>query len=169
MSIERKHDQSMLGVRTISVALASALYFAAAAAHAGDCPADKRVADGKGQKPSAAAAKDVTDVVLRSINLANESVAVKGRQFRLRRLEIRPGGIVPWHSHGNRPALIYIVSGTVTEYASTCAVPIVHKAGEASSEARGTSHWWQNTGKETAVLISADLFPVVDKETERMM
>ena len=169
MSINSKQGQSIWRRSALGVAIAGALSLAATAAYAGQCPADKVVADGKGQKPSTAAAKEVTDTVLRTIDLSKEKVAVQGRQFRLRRLEIKPGGIVPWHSHGDRPAQIYIVSGEVTEYASTCAVPIVHKAGEASSEARGTSHWWQNTGKTVAVLISADLLPVEEMKTERMM
>ena len=37
---------------------------------------------------------------------------------------------MPWHSHGDRPAIIYIAEGEIVEYASNCAVPIVHKAGE---------------------------------------
>jgi hypothetical protein len=49
------------------------------------------------------------------------------------------------------------VTGTVEEYASTCAVPIVHKAGEATPEMRSTSHWWKNTGSEPAILLSADI------------
>jgi len=82
---------------------------------------------------------------------------VNDRTFRMRKLVIEPGGIVPWHSHGDRPAIIYVISGEVTEYASNCAVPIVHKAGEATPETHQTSHWWKNTGKEPATLISADL------------
>ena len=35
---------------------------------------------------------------------------------------------MPWHSHGDRPAIIYIVSGEVKEFASNCSVAIVHKA-----------------------------------------
>ena len=168
MSLETNRSR-LVWRRVATAAVAAGALTLAATANAGECPADKRVADGQGQKQNPAAAKDVTDTVLRSIDLSKEKVAVKGRQFRLRLLEIKPGGIVPWHSHGDRPALIYIVSGEVVEYASTCAVPIVHKGGEASSEARGTSHWWQNTGNSTAVLISADLFPVAEKKTERMM
>ena len=38
-----------------------------------------------------------------------------------------------------------------------CAVPIVHKSGEVARETHVTAHWWRNTGKETAVLLSADL------------
>ena len=82
---------------------------------------------------------------------------IDGRVFRMRRLEIVPGGIVPWHSHAERPAIIYIISGTIEEYASNCAVPIVHKAGDVRTETKDISHWWKNTGDETVVLISADL------------
>jgi hypothetical protein len=65
--------------------------------------------------------KDVTDVVRYSTDLSKEPLRCKGRQFRLRQLEMKPGGIVPWHSHNDRPAMIYIVSGEVVEYASNCA------------------------------------------------
>jgi quercetin dioxygenase-like cupin family protein len=131
-------------------------------AFAGSCPAGQQVADGQGQKPSAMAAKDVTDIVLGSIDLATQPVGIADRQFRLRRLAIKPGGVVPWHSHDDRPALIYVAVGQVTEYASNCAAPIVHNPGEVAEEVKGTSHWWQNTGKTTAVLISADLLHQTD-------
>jgi len=74
-------------------------------------------------------------------------------------LRIMPGGIVPWHSHTERPAIIHVVSGEVTEYASNCAVGIVHKAGESVAEKAPVSHWWKNTGKKPVELLSADFFP----------
>ena len=138
-------------------------------AFAGECPADKRVADGKGQAMVSHAAKGVTDMVRASTDLAKEPVGVQGRLFRLRELNIEPGGIVPWHSHNERPAMIYIVSGEVMEYASNCVVPIVHKAGDVAPEKKGTSHWWQNNGKVPSKLISVDIFPVADKMSEKMM
>jgi quercetin dioxygenase-like cupin family protein len=149
--------------------ISGAVALAATAANAGECPADKKVADGQGQKMSSVAAKDVTDVVRATMDLSREPAAIKGRQFRLRQLDIKAGGIVPWHSHNERPAMIYIVSGEVVEYASNCAVAIVHKAGDVAAEKNGTSHWWQNTGNSTAVLISVDLFPVADKMDAHMM
>jgi quercetin dioxygenase-like cupin family protein len=130
----------------------------AGAAFAGECPLDKQVPDGQGAQPYSAAAKGVTDTVIASTNLGDEPIALKDRTFRLRRLVIQPGGIVPWHSHADRPALIYIIEGEVIEHSSTCAVPIVHKPGDAVAETHVTSHWWQNTGKKTVVLLSADLF-----------
>jgi len=143
----------------LGVAAFAALAFAASVSFAGECPADKRVPDGQGQKPGATAPVGVKDVVRASTDLAQEPAAIKGRQFRLRQLDIQPGGIVPWHSHNERPAMIYIVSGEVVEYASSCAVPIVHRAGDVAAEKNGTSHWWKNTGGTPAVLISVDLFP----------
>jgi quercetin dioxygenase-like cupin family protein len=153
----------------LGVASFAALAFAASVSFAGECPADKRVADGQGQKPGATAPVGVKDVVRASTDLAKEPAAIKGRQFRLRQLDIQPGGIVPWHSHNERPAMIYIVSGEVVEYASSCAVPIVHRAGDVAPEKKGTSHWWKNTGSTTAVLISVDLFPVGMKMDDHMM
>ena len=126
------------------------------AAMAGECPADKVVADGKGQPMGPTEPKGVTDNVLGMIDLSKEMVAAADHQFRMRQLEIQPGGIVPWHSHADRPALIYVVKGEITEYASTCAVPIVHKAGDVAIDA-GRSHWWQNTSKHKVVLISSDI------------
>ena len=137
----------------------AALTFTASIAVAGECPADKRVADGQGQKPGPTMPKDVTDVVRAMTDLSKEPLALKGRTFRLRELQMKPGGIVPWHSHDERPAMIYIVSGDVVEYASSCLVPIVHHAGDVAPEKNGTSHWWKNAGSTTAVLISVDLFP----------
>jgi quercetin dioxygenase-like cupin family protein len=125
-------------------------------AYAGECPADKVGVDV--MKPGAMEPKDVTDDVLSALNLGDKYKEFSGRQLRLRRLVVQPGGIVPWHSHPDRPANIYIVEGQVTEYRSTCAVPIVHKAGEVASEFGNLSHWWKNTGDKPAVLLSADLF-----------
>ena len=126
-----------------------------APAFAGECPANQMRADAT--KPSTAAAKDVTDKVLAQIDLANEKVALKGHLMRVRKLDVQPGGVVPWHSHGERPALIYIISGEIQENASNCAVPILHKAGEVARETHLTSHWWQNTGKVPVVLLSFDI------------
>ena len=169
MSITSKQERSDWRRVALAGVVAGTLSLAATMANAGECPNDKKVADGQGQKPSTAAAKDVTDVVRASTDLSKEPAAVNGRLLRLRQLDIKPGGVVPWHSHDNRPAMIYIVSGEVLEYASNCAVPIVHKAGDVASEKAGTSHWWQNTGNAPVVLISVDLFPVANMKDQHMM
>jgi len=137
--------------------IASTLILAglAAPAFAGECPADKMKADAV--KPVTYGPKAVTDKVLATIDLSKEKVALNGHMMRVRRLEIQSGGIVPWHSHADRPALIYVVSGEIVENASNCAVPIVHKAGEVARETHATAHWWQNNGKATVTLLSFDI------------
>jgi quercetin dioxygenase-like cupin family protein len=139
-----------------AAALAAGAVSLSGNAFAGECPGDKRIKDHT--RPVTHAAKDVTDKVIGMIDLSKESsTGIKDRAFRLRKLEVKPGGIVPWHSHGDRPAIIYIVSGEITEYASNCAVPILHKAGDVAVETHVTSHWWKNTGAADVVLLSADL------------
>jgi len=136
-------------------AAAIAGFALASVAQAGECPADKRGVNVT--KPGPMAAAGVSDTVLVATDLSKEKLALSDHQLRLRRLVIEPNGIVPWHSHEDRPAIIYIISGQIYEHASNCSVPILHQAGEATREGNGTAHWWQNTGKETVVLLSADI------------
>jgi quercetin dioxygenase-like cupin family protein len=131
-----------------------ALGASAASAVAGECPADQQKPDIR--KPVDVEAAGKTDTVIAMLDVDKEH-GIAARVFRMRRLTIAPGGVVPWHSHGERPAIIYVVSGTIEEYSSDCAVPIVHKPGDVSAETKGISHWWKNTGEQTVVLISADL------------
>jgi len=125
------------------------------AAVAGSCPSDKMKADAR--QPVTQAGKGVTDTVLGAIDLEKEPANIKERQLRFRKLTIEPGGIVPWHSHGDRPAIIYIAEGEIVEYASNCAEPIVHKPGEIRPETSSTAHWWQNLGNKTVTLFVADI------------
>lgn len=161
--------QNPSNIKSKLLAVTAALWFGAGAAQAGECPAGQTVADGKGQPSGPNAPAGVTDVVRASTDLAKEPLALPGRQFRFRQLDMQPGGIVPWHSHNDRPAMIYVVSGEVVEYASNCAVPIVHRAGDIAPERNGTSHWWKNIGATPAVLISVDLFPGEAKIDPHMM
>jgi quercetin dioxygenase-like cupin family protein len=127
----------------------------APAALGGECPANKHGVNVT--KPVTTPAQGVTDTVLASIDLAKEPVKLADHLQRLRKLVVQPGGVVPWHSHDDRPALIYIIEGEIVEYASTCAVPIVHKAGEVTAETKGTAHWWKNLTDKPVTLLSFDI------------
>src|SRR5271165_7459594 len=138
----------------LSLALAGSLATVSAAL-AGECPADKI-------KPNAREMVDykpvgVTDVTLGSIDLEKQPAHIKGRELRFRKLTIESGGIVPWHSHDDRPALIFVQQGEIVEYASNCSEPIVHKAGDIQPEVFGTSHWWKNLGTQTVILYVGDV------------
>jgi len=111
-------------IGTALALIATAVVTAPATSYAGSCPADKVGVNV--MKPGPMAPKAVTDVVLAASNLGERYKEFDGKQLRLRRLVVQPGGIVPWHEHPDRPANIYVVDGEITEYRSTCAVPIVH-------------------------------------------
>jgi quercetin dioxygenase-like cupin family protein len=139
---------------SLAVTIAGSMIVASAAL-AGECPADKIKANAREKvdyKPVG-----VTDVTLGSIDLGKQPAHIEGRELRFRKLTIEPGGIVPWHSHDDRPALIFVEQGEIVEYASNCEVPITHKAGEIRPEMFGTSHWWKNLGKETVILYVGDV------------
>jgi quercetin dioxygenase-like cupin family protein len=143
---------------------AGSLLIGVSSAVAGGCPADKMKAEVRQQ--TAHAAKGVTDTVLAAIDLEKEPANIKERQLRFRKLTVEPGGIVPWHSHDDRPAIIYVAEGEIVEYASNCADPIMHKAGDIRPETHGTSHWWQNLGNKTVILFVGDVLH--DKDDKNM-
>lgn len=134
--------------------IALAAVAGASPALAGQCPAGQESPNPLANRITEP--KGVTDVVLGSIDLGKE-IGVQGRDLRMRRLVVQPGGAVPFHSHAGRPALIITIKGEITEYRTTCAVPITHHAGELSREADGLGHYWVNHGKVPAVLLSADV------------
>jgi quercetin dioxygenase-like cupin family protein len=162
----RRFDAIVL--RSLSAAgLMIAAAMSAGPALAGSCPADKQV---PGVRTSGETMpKGVTDTVLATIDLSKEKVGIADHLLRTRRLVIQPGGVVPWHSHEDRPALIAIISGTIFEYASNCSVPIEHKAGDVSVEKAGVQHWWRNNGKQPVVLLSSDVFHDTSSADPHMM
>jgi quercetin dioxygenase-like cupin family protein len=131
---------------------------------AGECPAGAMKANAR--EAVNMQAVGVTDTTLGAIDLGKEMIAAKDRTLRFRKLTIAPGGVVPWHSHDDRPALIYVAEGEIIEYASNCAQPIVHKAGEIKAETKGISHWWKNLGDKTVVLFVGD---VLHDKTDKHM
>ena len=138
-------------------ALAAAGLAAASPAAAGECPAGKTKNNAVTSGPTEPVG--VVDTVLGKVDLGDEAVKLEGRELRIRRLVIEPGGVVPWHSHAERPALIMTMWGTVVEHRSNCEVPIVHRAGDVAEEHHGVAHWWKNESDSTVILIAADIKP----------
>jgi quercetin dioxygenase-like cupin family protein len=155
--------------RTVPVTVLSTAVIIAFAgiAAAGECPADKvkegAVTSGETMPVG------VTDTVIASIDLAPKGGDFTDHLLRMRKLTIAPGGVVPWHEHSQRPANIYVLSGTIEEYRASCAVPVIHKAGEVAVEfGKGFAHWWKNTSSEPVVLLSADIFKTEMKDAHMM-
>jgi quercetin dioxygenase-like cupin family protein len=79
------------------------------------------------------------------------------RQMRIRQITIEPGGVAAFHSHKDRPALSYIMKGSLTEHRKG-GPDRTYKAGEVITESTDVDHWAENASSEPVILISADLF-----------
>jgi quercetin dioxygenase-like cupin family protein len=91
------------------------------------------------------------------LDLAPWADDMRGRQLRIRRFDIEPGGVTGIHSHDDRPDVSYLVRGTLTEFrpdssSQSRASETLHAAG------KGVTHWVANRGSTPAVLIVADIF-----------
>ncbi|NQW09889.1 MAG: cupin domain-containing protein [Alphaproteobacteria bacterium] len=104
------------------------------------------------------AGKAISNKVLGEFDMTNEIPGMDGRFMRLRYWTIQPGGVVPVHSHANRPGLIYILGGEILEHRSDRAEPKVHGPGTISLENDGISHWWSNEGDTPVTLLGFDVF-----------
>ena len=129
----RKLAQFRQGLALACIVAGTAI--ASTAAFAGECPADKIKANVRAMVDTKAVG--VADVTLGAIDLEKQPAHIESRELRFRKLTIEPGGVVPWHSHDDRPALIFVQQGEIVEYASNCAEPILHKAGDIRPEVIG--------------------------------
>ena len=60
--------------------------------------------------------RGVTVKLLATVDLRHEIEGMAGRQLRTRMVTIEPGGVFgPIHDHKDRPGMVYILQGTITD------------------------------------------------------
>jgi len=100
--------------------------------------------------------KGVTTELLATIDLGLEIEGMEGRQLRMRMVTIEPGGVFgPEHDHVDRPGLVYVLEGTITDHRDGIATE--YGPGLGWPEDRNTVHWLENRGTAPAVEISVDI------------
>lgn len=94
--------------------------------------------------------------LLGTVELGGEIDGLEGRQLRMRRISIEPGGVFgPLHDHVGRPGIVYILQGTITDHRD--GVTTEYGPGVGWPEDRNTLHWLENTGTVPAIEISIDV------------
>ncbi|MCP9915871.1 cupin domain-containing protein [Cyanobium sp. ATX-6F1] len=107
-------------------------------------------------EPVAPETKGVATILLSTLDLGPEIVGMAGRQLRMRRVTIEPGGVFgPIHDHQDRPGIVYILQGTITDHRNGVATD--YGPGVGWPEDRNTTHWLENRGMIPAVEISVDI------------
>ena len=101
--------------------------------------------------------KGVTVRQLAALDLVPEIEGMTGRQLRMRMVTIEPGGVLgPIHDHKDRPGMVYILQGTITDHRNGLAKE--YGTGAGWPEDKNTTHWLENRGTTVAVEISVDIF-----------
>lgn len=107
-------------------------------------------------EPVAPETRGVDVQVLATVELASEIEGMEGRQLRMRKVTIEPGGVFgPVHDHIGRPGTVYILQGTITDHRDGVATD--YGPGVGWPEDRNTNHWLENRGTIPAVEISIDI------------
>lgn len=78
------------------------------------------------------------------------------RTLRMRKVTIAPGGVLPMHSHQDRPSVSYVLSGTLTEFLAGDDLPHSFTAGQSNSSFR-RDHALVNNGAEPVVFLEVDI------------
>ncbi|MCZ2722217.1 cupin domain-containing protein [Marinomonas sp. 15G1-11] len=104
-------------------------------------------------KPEKTQGIEVTPLELQALG-AQISV-MDGYDIRARRLVINAGGTISEHSHSDRPGVVYILEGSMTEHRGD--VARVVKAGDTWHESLDTVHWMENTSGKPCVVLAIDL------------
>ena len=100
--------------------------------------------------------RGVTAELLATVDLGSEIEGMAGRQFRMRMFSFEPGAVFgPLHDHRDRPGIVYILRGTITDHRDGNTTD--YGPGVGWPEDRNTMHWLENRGTETAVEISVDI------------
>jgi quercetin dioxygenase-like cupin family protein len=94
--------------------------------------------------------------ILATLDLANEIEGLAGRQLRMRRITVEPGGQFALHDHRDRPGLYYVQEGTITEHPEGAEVD-EHRAGQVVAVGFRTRHWEENRGAGLAIVIAVDI------------
>jgi quercetin dioxygenase-like cupin family protein len=98
----------------------------------------------------------VTVELLTTVDLGPEIRGMDGRQLRMRKVTIEPGGVFgPIHDHIGRPGTVYVLQGTITDHRNGIATE--YGPGVGWPEDRNTLHWLENRGPVPAVEISVDV------------
>ena len=106
--------------------------------------------------PAEPVTKGVTVELLATLDLGREIEGLGGRQLRMRLVTIEPGGIFgPVHDHRDRPGMVYVLQGTITDHRD--GVSRDYGPGAGWPEDRDTVHWLENRGATTAVEVSVDI------------
>jgi quercetin dioxygenase-like cupin family protein len=93
---------------------------------------------------------------LTALQLGPEIPELQGRYLRARMITYEPSGHGAVHSHKDRPAIVYVLEGTLTNCRSDGTCAELHE-GQSAAEGKDTVHWAENRGTKPLVFLAVDI------------
>ncbi|MGJ3260718.1 MAG: cupin domain-containing protein [Rhodospirillales bacterium] len=103
--------------------------------------------------------KGISGKVTGTIPLTGMFESSDGLQMRAREVTIAPGGWIPVHRHTNRPEMVYVLEGEVTDHIVSEDREAVGSAGMTMTVQDNVTHWIENTGDVPVRAIVVDIVP----------
>ena len=97
----------------------------------------------------------VTWTPLADVDLGAE-LGFEGHGLRSRLVTLPPGGIIPTHTHNDRPSVMYVVEGVATEQRGDQIIE--RRQGESFQIGRNTSHSIENKSGARAAYVETDVY-----------
>lgn len=108
------------------------------------------------QQSGPAETKGLTIVKTTASDLGPEIEGMQGRQLRMRVLVLDPGGAIAVHRQIDRPEVIYVLQGSITEYQNGNVIQ--RNAGDTWTAGKEITHGIANTGTGPATIVVTDVF-----------
>lgn len=101
--------------------------------------------------------KGVKEEKLTTIDLGKQNLNdYTQRQMRMREITLAPGGVIAVHSHKDRPAMDFVLAGSVVDHREG-QQPHTYDAGQSITEATNVVHWVENKSARPAKFVTVDL------------
>ena len=100
---------------------------------------------------------DVVELGYVPTEYVSAQVGLEGHKLLLRKITINPGGQIAKHSHETTPGVVYVESGTWSEWRDSGVIQ--RAAGDTFVEDKDTVHWFYNHGAEPATAYVCDIKP----------
>ena len=101
-------------------------------------------------------AKAITAKTLASLDLGPEIQGLEGRYLRARLVTTEPEGHSAVHSHKDRPAIPYVLRGTLTQCTADGKCKELRE-GQAGAAGKDTVHWDENKGTTPLIYLVLEI------------
>lgn len=98
----------------------------------------------------------LTAKTLASLDLGPEIQGLQGRYLRARLVTTDPGGHSAVHNHKDRPAIPYVLRGTLTQCTADGQCRELRE-GQAAAAGKDTVHWDENNGTTPLIYLVVDI------------